>query len=157
MADPTEVEESEHEVQPPAKNWRKELEDQAKQARAEADEAKRELAFTRAGLTELSDKQVRALLATHEGEITADAIKATANELGFVKQAGTATEEVDPEQEQRTEELGHLNRFAGSPASSGAADPAASLQKGIEDFDGDYQQFVTYVMDNASSILPPRT
>ena len=119
MADPTEVEESEDR---PARNWRKELEDRAKQAEAERDELKRELAFSEAGLVGLSAKQRKALLAAHEGDVTAEAIKATADDLGFFVGEPAAKDDVaDPEQVQRDQEVSELAKFAGAPTPSGSA------------------------------------
>lgn len=55
---------------------------------------KRELAFTRAGIGDLSPKQQAALLAAHgDSELTADALKATAVELGFAQAAPEANAE----------------------------------------------------------------
>lgn len=119
MADPTEVEESDDR---PARNWRKELEDKAKQAEAKAAELERKLAFSEAGLTGLSAKQVKALLAAHEGDVTAEAIKATADDLGFFVGEPAAKDDVtDPEQVQRDAEVSELAKFAGAPTPSGSA------------------------------------
>lgn len=123
MADHAEAEESEG--QAPARNWRKELEDRAKTAEDKAAELERRLAFTEAGLTDLSPKQVKALLSAHEGDISADAIKATADELGFAPPPKTAEEEVDPEQAQREQELASLSKIAGSAPS--APDPQTTV------------------------------
>ena len=118
MADPTEVEESDDR---PARNWRKELEDRAKQAEAERDELKRELAFSEAGLVGLTVKQRKALLAAHEGDVTAEAIKATADDLGFFVGEPPAKDDTDPEQVQRDQEVSELAKFAGAPTPSGSA------------------------------------
>jgi len=126
MADHAEAEESEG--QAPARNWRKELEDRAKTAEDKAADLERRLAFTEAGLTDLSPKQVKALLSAHEGDISADAIKATADELGFGPPPKVAEEEVDPEQAQREQELATLTKLANSPA-PGAPDPQTSVDE----------------------------
>lgn len=109
---------------------------EAKQAKVDAENARRELAFTQAGLTGLSDKQVKALVATHEGEITADALKATATELGFVADKPPATDNKPAVSEQpaavtggdvdTARELAQLAGFTGGatppPAPEGAVD-----------------------------------
>jgi len=121
MADPSEVEQDDEDQAPPRKNWRKELEGQRDVAEAKAADLERRLAFVEAGLTGLSDKQVKALLSAHEGEITATAIKATADELGFAAKARTAEAEVDPEQAAREREVSELSRFAGGAQPEGSA------------------------------------
>jgi hypothetical protein len=118
MADP-EVEEPEG--QAPARNWRKELEGRIKELEGQNSELSRKLAFTEAGLSGLSEKKVKALLAAHEGDISAEAIKATATELGF----GAKTAEAEGESEgaegtaEVDGELAHLSNFAGAPAPEG--------------------------------------
>lgn len=65
------------------------MERDAKNARKATDEAaqlKRELAFARAG-HDFTDKQQKALLSTVEGDLTAESIRAAAEELGFLTPA----------------------------------------------------------------------
>lgn len=52
-------------------------------AESEVADLKRELVVHKAGLTDLSDKQLKALTAAHEGDWTPEDLKATAVELGF--------------------------------------------------------------------------
>src|SRR5689334_3561983 len=79
------------------------LERDAKSARKTSDEnaqLKRELAFSRAGV-ELTEKQQKALLANIEGDLTPEAIKAEAADLGFIAppaNAPTAGEQAALEQ-----------------------------------------------------------
>lgn len=108
MADPTEVED---ESPAPARNWRKELEDRAKEAEARAAESERKLAFVEAGLTDLNPKQVKALLSAHDGEINAEAIRATADELGFAPPPKAEAED-DPDEQARSRELAELGKHA---------------------------------------------
>jgi len=119
MADPTEVEQSDDHTE---SSVVKELRVKAKrldQAEAKTAELERKLALSEAGLTGLTDKQVKALLSAHEGEITAEAIKATADELGFAAKVETAGVEVDSEQAQRDAEVAEVSRFSGAEAPSG--------------------------------------
>ena len=46
---------------------------------------RRENLIFRAGLTDLTDKQIAALAAVHDGDETPDAYRATAEELGYAK------------------------------------------------------------------------
>lgn len=97
------------------KNLRKELRKaqkelrEAKEGSAAAEEARQEIAVLRAGL-DLKPSQIKALRATHEGEWTADAVRATAEDLGFATP-----------QDDNTEELASVKRM--SEASSGAGAP----------------------------------
>jgi hypothetical protein len=130
MADPTEAEAEQGsdagEESPVITKLRK----QSKQAEERAAQLERELAFTRAGLDHLTDKQVRALTAAHEGDITADALKSTADELGFLpKVSGESTPVTDgPDHSAEVSELASL---ANSP--NGAEAPPGRLSQ--EDID----------------------
>lgn len=150
MADPTEADEDQA---PTKKDWRKELEDRAKLAEERAERAERKVAFTEAGLTGLTDKQVKALVATHEGDMTSDALKATATELGFVKTESpdsgsqTADEAPDPDADNRAAELAQLANLAKSPANHQAPPSSGeAFAQAVNDFKGDYQQFQEWVL-----------
>jgi hypothetical protein len=100
MADSDEQQDESQESKP---NWRRELEARAARAselEQQLADAQRELAFQKAGLGDLSDLQVKALGAAHEGDVTPDALKATAKALGFVKdeQPDEKTPDVPPAQ-----------------------------------------------------------
>lgn len=82
---------------------------EAKEGSAAAEEARQEIALLRAGL-DLKPSQIKALRAAHEGEWTAEAVRATAEDIGF------ATPKEDNQQE-----LAALGRM--SEASRGAGDP----------------------------------
>lgn len=66
-----------------------------KAAKAEADALRRELAFTRAGI-DTTTKVGGALLKQYDGELTAEAIKAEAQEWGLVQGEATPTSTPDP-------------------------------------------------------------
>lgn len=85
-----------------------------KDAKAFADKTaqlERRLALTEAGIGSLTERQQKAILATIDGDITADAARQAAEELGFVQPAAPA-QDSDAEA---------LNRM--SQASAGALDP----------------------------------
>lgn len=89
---------------------------------AEIAEIKRERALEKAGLKtpdgrDLTERQIKALLATHDGEMTADALRATALDLGFV----TPSEQ----EQERTEALATEDRIA--QAAAGAGTPRAGV------------------------------
>ena len=98
----------------------KSLERDAKQSRKaieEAAELRRELAFARAGM-DFSETQRKALLSVVDGEVTADAIRAAAADLGF----GQAAPQPDP----AANDLAALDRM-------GAAAAGSSNQPATED------------------------
>lgn len=65
--------------------------DEGKAARAEADAARRELAFVKAGI-DPDDPQQGYFVRGYQGDITADAIKTAATDAGFLGQAITTSE-----------------------------------------------------------------
>jgi len=93
------------------------LERDAKNARKATDElaaTRRELALARSGLGDLTERQTKALLATIDGDLTAESARAAAEELGFVQPPPTAPA---AEEQQAMERM--------SQASSGATDPGS--------------------------------
>lgn len=85
----------------------------AKQLEAELADIRRERALEKAGLkrpdgSDLSERQLKALLATHEGDMTADTLRATAIELGFAAPS--------EEQQQLDEDLAAQQRVAAAAA-----------------------------------------
>lgn len=84
---------------------------QAKKLQEERDALVRENALLKAGLSGLSEKQTKALLATHDGDMTPDAIKATAQELGFTTDAPAPTAEA-PEPTTELEALERIGQAA---------------------------------------------
>jgi hypothetical protein len=88
------------------------LEKKAKRA-DEAEGLRKENALLKSGLGELTEKQQRALFAAHDGDFTADALKATAVELRLM--------EAEPDtSEEEGEELDKMDR-ASKAAASGQA------------------------------------
>lgn len=88
--------------------------------------AQNEIAVLKTGLS-LSPKQVKALFAAHEGEITSEALKATAVDLGFAE----AEEEEEPAEERATRETAQQvqRTVAGAtPHGKGATLTAADLE-----------------------------
>ena len=136
MADPQEAEGEEVEPEesaPKKKNWRDELTDRAKVAEERSAQLERELAFHKAGLSNLSDKQVKALSAAHEGEFTAELIKATAEELGFA--AKPAAGQSNPAVEQEAthgNEARELAELSNSPAEHGAPPESIRTQEAFD-------------------------
>lgn len=88
-------------------------------AMADAEAAKRELTLHKAGLGDLSEKQMKALSAAHEGDWTPDLLKETANELGFGQP--TNSEQTPPEPRIPAAELAAHQRVA--DASGGQPTP----------------------------------
>lgn len=74
--------------------------ERADQAEAEANALRTENALFKAGLGDLTDIQRRAILATHDGELNSDALKATAESLGFTRQPEAPQEPQVPADEQ---------------------------------------------------------
>lgn len=90
------------------------LERDAKTARQAQDKLaalERKLALTEAGIGSLTDRQQKALLATIDGEVTAETARQAAEELGFVQAAPPPAPDA---------EAAALNRM--SQASTGATD-----------------------------------
>lgn len=89
MADETDTDQTED-----VSALRKAAEGGAK-ARAEAELAKKELAFVKAGIN-TDTKPARALLESYSGELTPDAIKAEAADWGLIQAAATPEPTPDP-------------------------------------------------------------
>ena len=157
MAEPREVDgaddgDGQDEGNPPRKNWRRELEARAEAAEKRAAELERKVALSDAGLSELSEKQVKALLSAHDGDISGEALAATATELGF----GSAPAAPDPEVQEHAEELGHLTRFSGAPANSSLspAQQAEAIRQEAANFKGTPQQYNDFLYRNAELLAP---
>lgn len=133
MADPTEAEGAETEEEAPKRNWRRDLEDRAKVAEERSAQLERELAFTKAGLDGLTDKQVKALSAAHEGEFTAELLKATADELGFGAKPQSGESPPAAEQEPtHSAEARELAELSNSPAEHGTAPEVIRTQEAFD-------------------------
>lgn len=91
--------------------------DEGRRAAAEADQLRRELAFARAGI-DTESKLGRLLLKTYEGELTAEAIKAEAEELGLLSpQTPAVTQATQVEQDFSRARM-DLASEAGTPAAN---------------------------------------
>lgn len=91
---------------------------EAEELRTKLSEFERRDAIRAAGL-ELNDRQVRALLASHDGELTAEDLRATAVDLGF------AQDETEvPEEEQAAHERVAAAAKGGKPPQAGVVTPA---------------------------------
>lgn len=166
MADPTEATEAETEGAPPAKNWRRDLEDRLSAAEARATAAEHKLAYQEAGLSSLSEKQRKALEAAHEGDFVADGLKATAEELGFVKAAAEEQSTSSTEAESSapdptaTAEAQEMANLASSPATSQASPDVIRTQ---EAFDAKVRSFTNeadldaFLRENLSLLPQGRT
>ncbi len=102
------------------RNLRKEAK-QAKTEKDRADAAVRELTLHKAGLGSLSEMQMKALNAAHEGDWEPESIKATATELGFLH---TDTPKPDGPQIP-ADELASMQRMAS--AAGGTPPPPSNL------------------------------
>lgn len=93
----------------------KELRQQAeagKKALAEAEAAKREIAFIKAGV-DTDSKLGQLLMRTYEGDLTTDAIQAEAREIGAIK-APAAAEEPEVGEEERAQTRARNDLATGS-------------------------------------------
>jgi hypothetical protein len=111
--------------------------EKADAAEAEAQAARRELALHKAGLGDLTDKQMKALTATHEGDWDVESLKASATELGFVK---TPADD-KPEPRIPPEEMAAHQRVA--DAAGGGPAPAFDLDAALEAAADDPEQIKT--------------
>jgi hypothetical protein len=96
----------------------KELRRKAKerdQFEAELSQTRQENAVLTAGLGELSDRQRKALLATHDGDLTAEGLRESAVELGFVKAPEPDVPDGEREAHQRVQQAAASAEPAGSP------------------------------------------
>ena len=112
----------------------KRLRQQADEASSKAKALETENAVLKAGLTDLSDKQRKALLATHDGEMTPEALRSAAIDLGFVSADQHEQVPADEQAAHRaaTEAMGAAPPADGTPPS--AADRLAAA-KTVEELD----------------------
>ena len=109
---PTETDTEVSEDESPVIRELRERAKRADEATAQAESLLKENTILRAGLNDLTPLQVKAITATHEGEWTVDAIKATATDLGFgAKPQSPEVPQQVPQQEldaiQRVQEAGN--------------------------------------------------
>lgn len=122
MPDDDEPTEEQEQAEP---NFRRVLEKKAEKAEArsteletENDGLRRELAFHKAGLSNLTAMQTKALLGAHDGDLTPDSLKATAAEL-WPDAPAPKTQEKDQERQQ---EAATLDRFEDAATGSNPAE-----------------------------------
>lgn len=89
------------ESSPIPRKYVRDLEKRNKESEAKLQEFERRESLRAAGLGDLNDKQMKALVASHEGEQTPEAWRTTATELGFV----TAEPETPTEVQQAHERV----------------------------------------------------
>jgi len=152
MADPTDDQEPQEPDDPKESSVIKELRAKAKRAddaETRAAQAERKLALHEAGLSGLNERQVTALLATHEGDLSAEALKATATDLGF---AGNAQPVEEPD---RGGELAQLDQFA--QPSSQVQPPRSgreAFDRELAQFDGSQEEYKAFLLANAQYLAP---
>ena len=116
------------------KQLRRQLKDAQKQAKEADDlrnriaEMERREAIRGAGLS-LNPRQEKALLASHDGEINADSLKATAAELGFI--AAASQEPDTPADEQAAHQ--RMSLVGGGGAGDGKVDFTAAIANAKSD------------------------
>ena len=86
----------------------------ARKANEELAQMRREIALSKAGVGDLTERQQKALLGSIDGDITAETVLEAAQELGFVKPAEDSPQEAERRQMEQM-----------SQASAGAADPGS--------------------------------
>jgi hypothetical protein len=117
----------------PKRNWRRDLEEQAAQAKAaaaEAEAARRELAFLKAGI-DLDSPQGKLLAKGYDGPATAEAIKAAAVEYGLIQTEAPAVPAEELAAHDRV-----ANASAGAPTANEADELMAELDKAGDFFSG---------------------
>lgn len=106
--------------------------DRGKAAQAEAEALKRELAFAKAGI-DTDTKAGKMLLRSYEGELTPDAIKAEAEEIGLFKPPpAAATETATPEEREQTDLRAGLATSSTVEAAPDEDPQEAGLRAGFE-------------------------
>lgn len=103
------------------------LERDAKQARSSQEKLaalERKLALTEAGIGSLTERQQKALLATIDGDVTAESARQAAEELGFVQ---PAPEAATPDAE--AEALNRMSQASTGSSDPSSEDPAARLER----------------------------
>lgn len=105
------------------RKWVRDLEKRAKaadQAKADADAAKRELAFLKAGI-DPETPQGKLFAKAYDGEFTVDAVRKAAEEYGVIQ----AQEPEIPREE--LDAMDRMSRASNTPAATGFDDPIALM------------------------------
>lgn len=109
------------------------LADEGRKASREAELARKELLFVKAGV-DTDTKLGKLLLASYDGELSVDAIKAEAEELGAVASPSTPKPPaLDPEERRQGRERQDLASESGSPASVPDESPQELALKAFSD------------------------
>jgi hypothetical protein len=126
-----EIDDDQQEERTPAE-WaaKRRAEKAAKDAKAEADALKRELAFTRAGLDPEKDPRLSYFIKGYDGEATPDAILKAAQDAGFVQAPPTGPTD------QQQESLASAGRI--DAASAGASGPDLGTSAALQSLDEAY-------------------
>lgn len=130
MADPDQSEGQETQDEP---SELRKAADRGRQASVENETLKRELAFAKAGI-DTDSKAGKMLLKSYEGDLTSEAIKAEAEEIGLFQPRQTAsTETATPEEREQTEIRAGLATGSTAVGSPPDEDPqTAGLRAGFE-------------------------
>lgn len=160
MADPADetTDEQSSEDETP-RGLRARIEEQARlrrEATEKADRLERELTLHRAGLGSLSDRQQKALFAAHEGDVTAETLKATADEL-----FGSATGSPSPETPTQTPAeaanaagFDKLDEFAKGGASVEPPQPAKeAFAQAVEGWTGTREELMDFIFAKNQHLL----
>lgn len=121
---PDDFDETEPEAEQPKRNFRRELEERATAAEQKAAALERENAIFKAGISGLSERQMRSLTREIEGDPTPESVKAAAAEL-WPERFGTNASKDDVPADERTQ-LDQVTA-ATTGAQSTGADPFAVL------------------------------
>lgn len=107
------------------RKWIRDLEKRAKQAdqiKAEAESAKRELSFLKAGIN-LDTPQGKLFAKAYDGEFTVDAVRAAAEEYGVIE---SSKPEIPKEE---LDSLDRISRAGSVPSTVGMDDPFARINQ----------------------------
>jgi len=94
----------------------------ARKATEELAQMRQELALSKAGIGDLTERQQRALLASIDGDITADTARQAAEELGFVQPLVAAADD-------DAEALGRMSQASASASDGNQIDAVARLER----------------------------
>jgi hypothetical protein len=154
MADPTDDQDQSDADSP--RNLRALLEaanERARQAEERAgtvEDLQRKLLVHEAGLGSLSEKQTKALYAAHEGDLTADGLKATAKDLGFAGKADDGDDAAQAEELEALDQLGRESSKPGPPLSGRAA-----FEKALDEFKGSAEEYDAFIWANSEYLIGP--
>lgn len=103
QTDNEDFEQEDSEKPEPKRNFRRELEDRAAAAEARALAAEKQLAFKASGL-DLANPQHKFFADNYSGDLTEDAVKAKALELGFIAEQKTSVPQQEITQQSRMDQ-----------------------------------------------------